>query len=145
MELTVSVEKALTPAPVPGTALLMEDTVRVEMLSVVPIMELANSVDAVVILEADTKELTASVEKMPVPGALLLIDDTVRVDRTRPLAIILDITMVEPLNVDPINVETVMVEPVRVDRTSLFAAMAEPLNVEPNSVETVMVLPSIVE
>ena len=95
MELTVSVEKALTPAPVPGTALLMEDTVMV--------------------------------------------------DRTRPLAIILDITMVEPLNVDPIRVETVMVEPVRVDRTSLFAAMAEPLNVEPDSVETVMVLPSMVE
>ena len=128
----------------------MEETVRVEMLSVVPRMERANSVDAVVILEADTKELTASVEKMPVPGALLLIDDTVMVDRTRPLAIILDAVNVETVMVDPINVETVMVEPVRVDRTSLFAvildaAMVEPLNVEPNSVETVMVLPSIVE
>ena len=100
MELTVSVEKALTPAPVPGTALLMEDTVMV--------------------------------------------------DRTRPLAIILDITMVEPLNVDPIRVETVIVDPFKVDRTSLFAvildaAIVEPLNVEPDSVETVMVLPSMVE
>lgn len=99
-------------------------------------------------------ELTVSVENAltpaPVPGTALLIDETVRVDRTRPLAVILDITMVEPLNVDPINVGTVMVEPVRVDRTSLFAvildaAIVEPLNVEPNIVETVMVLPSIVE
>ena len=109
MELTVSVEN--DPVPVPGALLLMEETVRVEMLSVVPIMELANSVDAVVILEADTKELTASVEKMPVPGALLLIDDTVRVDRTRPLAVILDTVMEEPLKVEPIRVETVMVLP----------------------------------
>jgi len=37
MELTVSVENALTPAPVPGTALLIEETVNVDMLSVNPL------------------------------------------------------------------------------------------------------------
>jgi hypothetical protein len=64
-------------------------------------------------------ELTVSVENAltpaPVPGTALLIDDTVSVDRTRPLAIILDAVMVEPLRVEPNSVETVMVLPSMVE------------------------------
>jgi hypothetical protein len=107
-------------------------------------MELVNIVDAVVMLETLTMELTVSVENaltpVPVPGTALLIDDTVMVDRTRPLATILDAVNVEVLRVEPTSVETVMVEPASVDRTMPFVA-----SVEPNMVETVMVLPSMVE
>jgi hypothetical protein len=93
----------------------------------VVIIELAYIVDAVVMLETLTMELTVSVENAltpaPVPGTALLILDTVSVERVN----------VNPLNVLPISVETVavgavMVLPVRVDIvifTALNAGTAE--------------------
>ena len=94
--------------------------------------ELVYIVDAELMLETDTRELTVSVEN--VPGTALLIEETASVDRTRPLAIILDTVMVEPVMVEPNSVETVMVEPVSVERV-----IVNPLNVLPISVDTVAV------
>ena len=62
-------------------------------------------VDAELIVETDTKELSRSVEKEPMPGALLLILDTVSVDRVRTDVVILDMTMVEP---DKVETEMVL-------------------------------------
>ena len=87
----------------------------------VVIIELAYIVDAVVMLETLTMELTVSVENAlipaPVPGTALLILDTVSVERVN----------VNPLNVLPLKVETVavgavMVLPVRVDMVIFTAA-----------------------
>jgi len=65
-ELTVKVEKALMPAPVPGTALLILDTVKVERARVVllilfPIRVEYNKVD-VVMVEVTVIELPVSAE-----------------------------------------------------------------------------------
>jgi hypothetical protein len=87
------------------------------------LMDDAVSVEAVIILEADTNELTASVEKLPVPGALLLILDTVKVERARNDVVMLDITMVDPNIVEPVRVETVMVLPRIVEYSANGAAM----------------------
>ena len=91
-------------------------------------------VDAELMLETDTKELTDSVEKepVPVPGALLLILDTVSVDRVRKEALILDRNTVEPCIVEPVRVEYIpigavicvvseRVLPVRVDKFIVVA------------------------
>ena len=107
----------------------------------VVIRELVYIVDAVLIMETDTRELTVSVEKapVPVPGALLLILDTVRVERARNDVVILDMTMVEPNIVEPRNVEyTAMgavilvvmfrVLPVRVDKFIVVAFTAAKLD-----------------
>jgi hypothetical protein len=78
-------------------------------------------IDDVVIVEADTRELTASVEK--VPGTLLLILDTNRVDRVRKDVLILDITSVDPKRVEPVSVETAMLLPIIVEYTAVGAVI----------------------
>jgi hypothetical protein len=71
-------------------------------------------VEAELIVETDTRELTVSVEKEPVPGAFLLILDTVSVETE----------MVLPINVEYIAIGAVIcvvsvrVLPVRVDNAS---------------------------
>jgi hypothetical protein len=93
--------------------------------------ELAYMVDAVLIFETDTKELTVRVEKepVPVPGALLLILDTVSVDRVRKDVLILDMIIVEPVRVvtvrrDAFIVDIAMVEPVIVDNVRVVTVRA---------------------
>lgn len=82
-------------------------------------------VDAELMLETDTKELTVSVENEPVPGALLLILDTVRVERARK-----DAVTVLPVRVEydaigaVILVVMVRVLPVRVDKLIVAAFTA---------------------
>ncbi len=71
--------------------------------------------EAELILETDTRELTVNVEKDPVPGALLLILDTDRVDKVRKEVVILDMTIVDPKRVEPVSVETMMVLPIIVE------------------------------
>jgi hypothetical protein len=78
-------------------------------------------VEADVILETDTRELTVNVEK--VPGTLLLILDTIRVDRVRKDVVILDITSVDPKRVEPVNVETAMVLPINVEYIAIGAVI----------------------
>ena len=70
MELTVNVEKE--PVPVPGALLLMDDTVRVEMLSVSPVM----------VLPLRVENSTAGAVK--VERAVMVLP--VRVDRVRLMA-----------------------------------------------------------
>ena len=70
----MSVENALTPAPVPGTALLIEETVRVERVSVVPSIVLPlsveyNTVGAVMVLPVMV--LPVRVEKVRLTAAEL--------------------------------------------------------------------------
>jgi hypothetical protein len=81
--------------------------------------ELVYIVDAELMLETDTRELTVSVENepVPVPGALLLIEETVRVEMASVVP-----SIVLPLRVDTITVGAVMVLPVRVDKVRLTAA-----------------------
>jgi hypothetical protein len=79
--------------------------------------ELVYIVDAELMLETDTRELTVSVENEPVPGALLLIEETVRVEMASVVP-----SIVLPLRVDTITVGAVMVLPVRVDKVRLTAA-----------------------
>jgi hypothetical protein len=80
-------------------------------------------VEADVILETDTRELTVNVEN--VPGTLLLILDTNRVDRVRKDVLILDITSVDPKRVEPVNVETAMLLPIIVEYTAVGAVICD--------------------
>jgi hypothetical protein len=98
-ELTVSVENE--PVPVPGTALLIEDTVMVDRTR--PLATILDAVNVEVLRVEPTSVETVMVEP-------------VSVDRTMPFV----------ASVEPNSVETVMVLPSMVEYTIVEAFMVDP-------------------
>jgi hypothetical protein len=104
---------------VPKICKVVPDAGVIEGAVKVPVVTL---IDDTLIVDAVLSVLTLSVEKAPVPGGLLLILDTVSVDRVRKDALILDMIMVEPNNVEPVIVDNFRVVTVSVGTALLRSA-----------------------